>query len=177
MKRVVIVGSTGAGKSTLARLLATKLNVEQIELDALHWLPDWEARETESFRRLVDSATQGACWVIDGNYSVVRDIVWGRADTIIWLDYHLTVILWRLIPRTLNRILSRKNLWGSGNRETVGKAFFSGDSILVWALKTYRRRRRNYTYLMTQPEYDHVTFHRFRSPRATKRWLQLRGWT
>ena len=85
--RIVIIGSTGSGKSALAARLAAKLQISHTELDNLHWLQDWHERPDTEFRELVDVATPQSAWVIDSGYPVLRDLVWGRADVIIWLNY------------------------------------------------------------------------------------------
>lgn len=110
-------------------------------------------------------------WVIEGGYSFVRDLIWRRADAVIWLDYSLPVILSRLTRRTAGRILSRQELW-NGNRETLGQAL-SRDSILLWVLKTYRHRRRQIPAHLARPEYSGLQVLHFKSPRQTKRWIEI----
>ena len=117
MQRLVVVGTSGSGKTTLARRLAAALAVPHIELDALHWEANWQEAPVEVFRERTRAAVAAAAWAADGNYSVVRDIVWSRADTLVWLDYALPVILWRLLIRTARRVAWREELW-NGNRET-----------------------------------------------------------
>lgn len=169
-QRINVVGVTGSGKTTLARQLATCLNVPHIELDALHWEPDWKEAPVPLFRARVAAVLSGPAWAVDGNYSKARDIVWQRADTVIWLDYSLPVILIRLVKRTLSRVITQQELW-NGNRENWRTAVFSRDSILLWAIKTYPRRKHEYPQLFEQPEYAHLTVIRLRSPRAATRWL------
>jgi adenylate kinase family enzyme len=169
-QRIVVIGTTGSGKTTLATQLARRLGASHIELDALHWEPDWAAAPLDVFRARVTQALSLDSWVADGNYSKVRDIVWGRADSIVWLDYSLPVILGRLTRRTVHRIITREELW-NGNRENLRGAFFSRDSIFLWALKTYRKQRRIYPPLFAQPEYHHLTIIRLPSPHVTNRWL------
>jgi adenylate kinase family enzyme len=170
-RRVVVVGSTGAGKTTFARALAAALGVLHIELDALHWGPDWTPVPAEMFRAQVIAATDGLGWVVDGNYSVVRDVLWPRADTLVWLDYAPWVIARRLLRRTARRVLRREELW-NGNRESLWKQFFSRDSLFLWAMRTYHRRRREYTALLRRPEYAHLRVVRLRTPGAAEQWLR-----
>jgi adenylate kinase family enzyme len=99
MKRIVVIGSTGAGKTTLASSLAALLQIPHIELDALHWQPGWVANSKEDFIRQAELATRAAAWVVDGNYSKAQHVIWPRADTLIWLDYPLLLILRRLLAR------------------------------------------------------------------------------
>lgn len=171
LRRVSVIGVSGSGKTTFARELATKLGHPHFEMDALFHEDGWQQPPREVFRARIDDATAGDCWVIDGNYSSARDIVWGRADTIIWLDYPLTLIMWRLWWRTLRRIFSREKLWGKEIQETWRTQFLSRDSLFLWALQTYQRRRREYPQRLAQPEYAHLHVERFRSPRSAQRWL------
>lgn len=169
-RRIVVIGSTGSGKTTLAATLATRLGCPHIELDALHWGADWTEAPTDLFRDRVRHAVRGDTWVVDGNYSQARDLVWSRADTIVWLDYSLALILLRLTRRTWARLVKHTELW-AGNRERWSSVF-SRDSLLVWAVTTYRRRRHEYAaLLLSQPRLKNVTVVHLRSPRATARWL------
>ena len=117
LRRVVVVGATGAGKSTLAGRLAQGLDVPFVELDALFWGPQWTPAVPDDFRARVDATSAGPAWVIAGNYGAVRDLRWPRADTIVWLDYPLPLVLARLTARTLRRGITREILW-NGNRES-----------------------------------------------------------
>jgi energy-coupling factor transporter ATP-binding protein EcfA2 len=117
MKRIVVVGSTGSGKSTLAQQLAERMNAPHIELDALHWEPNWTPAAPEVFMQRVNDAIAGESWTCSGNYSGVRDRIWQRADTVIWLNYSFPVVASRLLRRTLRRVVSQEELW-NGNRES-----------------------------------------------------------
>jgi adenylate kinase family enzyme len=169
-KRIVIIGTSGSGKTTLARQLAAKLGFSHIETDALNWGPNWTQASGEQLQERVAAALSGDKWVIDGNYSRVNQFVWSRATTVIWLDYSLPVIMTRLIRRTARRVILREELW-SGNRESVKTTLFTKDSILWWALTTYKRRRRDYPRLLALPEHAHLEVIHFQSPRAANRWL------
>ncbi len=173
-QRYAVIGTSGSGKTTLARQIATALGIPHVELDALNWGPDWTAAPLDVFRARVAEALAGPAWAVDGNYSRVRDLVWGRAETLVWLDYSLPLILARVVWRTLRRSLAREELWG-GNRESLRMAFFSRDSIILWTLQTCKRRRREYPLLVAQPEYAHLELVRLRSPRAARLWLAELG--
>lgn len=173
-RRAVVIGTAGSGKTDLASQLAQRLGVAHVELDALHWGPNWSLPTAEGFRERVATALAGDAWVADGNYSAVRDIVWRRAELVVWLDYRLPLILVRLVCRTLGRVISREELWG-GNRETLRGAIFSRDSLLWWVVGQYRRRRREYPLLFQQPEHAHLQVVRVRSPREAEEWLEGAG--
>lgn len=144
MRRVVVIGTTGSGKSRLAERLAERTGLRVIELDSLYWGRDWQGAPVELFRHRVERETRDDGWIVVGNYSQVRDLVWRPADTLVWLDLPLVVVMWRLVRRTVHRVTTREELWGAGNRETWRNAFFSRQSILLWALKTHRRNRERF---------------------------------
>lgn len=169
-QRVAVVGTTGSGKTTLARQISTIRGIPHIELDALHWGPDWTPTPIGLFRDRTAQALSEEFWVVDGNYSKVRDIVWGRADAVVWMDFSLPVIMGRLIWRTFSRIFTREELW-SGNRERLWDQLFTSDSLFLYAFRTYRRRRREYAQLLGQPEHAHLTTVHLPSPHAARQWL------
>jgi adenylate kinase family enzyme len=175
MQRVVVIGATGSGKTTLALHLASLLNAPAVDLDTLYWQPNWQGAPPDVFRARVDEVTRGERWVISGNYSSARDLVWSRADTLVWLDYGLPLIFWRLLRRTIQRIRTQEDLWGTGNRETWRKQFFSRESLFLWVLQSRPRHRREYPQLFQQPEYRHLRVFRLHSPRETDQWIEQIG--
>jgi len=152
---VVVIGTSCSGKTTLAGQVAGILGVPHIELDAIHWLPDWQERPTEEFRELTALAVAADHWVVDGNYGPVRDIVWTRATSIIWLNYSFPLVIWRALSRTIRRSVGGQILY-SGNKESLRMAFLSRESIIWWAITTYHRRRREYPVLFQDQEFRHL---------------------
>ena len=169
MERIIIVGTSGSGKTTLAQQLAAQLNYPHIELDSLHWGPNWT--EAPDFLEQVDRETQRPFWVIDGNYSKSSHIFWPRADTIIWLDYPVWVNYWRMARRTMQRVFGREVLWND-NRESFREQFLSKESLFVYIYQTYRQRRQKYHKLMHSEQHPQLSWIHHRSPRETKRWLK-----
>jgi adenylate kinase family enzyme len=168
--RIVIVGTSGSGKTTLARAVATVLGLRHTELDALHWEPNWTGATRDVFRARATEATAGDRWVIDGNYTVVRDITWARADTLVWLDYPMSLVMRRVLWRTLVRGWTGVELW-NGNRERLLKNFVSRDSIVLWAWTTWRKNRHRYAKLFRSPEYAGKHRVRLRSPAEADAWV------
>jgi adenylate kinase family enzyme len=99
-RRICVVGTTGSGKSMLARELARRMKLPLVELDSLYWEQNWTHCDDEEMRRRAAEATQGDSWVVDGNYGSIRDLTWIRAEAVVWLDYPLRIILWQLWKRT-----------------------------------------------------------------------------
>ena len=163
-RRISVVGTIGSGKTTFARKTSQLLSAPNIELDALHWEPNWVEAPNYLFREHVKQSLQVDSWVVDGNYHQVRDIVWKRADTVVWLDFLFRTIIARLASRTLRRIRTHEQLW-NGNREHV-RGLFTRDSVFLLAIRTYRRRRKQYHILLSKPENSHLTVVRLRSPRG-----------
>lgn len=167
-RRINVVGTSSVGKTTLAAALAELLHVPHVELDALHWEPNWTEAPTAVLRERVRDAIGGDEWVVDGNYALVRDLVWAHVEAVVWLDLALPTVLWRYLRRTTRRVAGRQVLW-RGNRERLSTHLFSRDSLLWWILTTYRSRRREYPPLLAaRPD---LVVIRLRSARAADRWL------
>ena len=146
------------------------MSIPHVELDALHWEPNWVEASLEVFRQRVSEAVDESRWVVDGNYSKVRDLVWGRADTVVWLDYSFTLVFWRVVIRTIRRILTKEELW-NGNRERLS-SLIGGDSMPYWVIKTYSKQKREFPKLFSQPEYSHKKFISHGTPKETDAWLE-----
>jgi hypothetical protein len=108
--------------------------------------PGWKAVPEGTFRGAILKALDASQWITDGNYHSVRDLVWDRADCVVWLNYRLPLILTRLVRRTATRIVSGQRCC-NGNRETL-RLLLSRESIILWALKTHGRRSREYPPLL-----------------------------
>lgn len=143
MQRVVVFGTTGSGKSWLAERLADRTGLRVVELDSLYWGRDWQPAPIELFRHRVERELSEPGWIVVGNYGQVRDLTWRDADTLVWLDLPLPLVMWRLGQRTARRLATREDLWGTGNRESLTRTF-SRQSILLWALRTHRRNRERF---------------------------------
>ena len=166
LKRVVVVGTSGSGKTTFDRSLASKMRAPHVEFDAYRHGPNWAETPNDIFRRNLSEALSGPVWVADGNYSIVRDVVWSRATAIVWLDYPFPLTFWRLLWRTIGRAVRRTELW-NGNRENLWGHLFTRDSLLLWAIQTHWPRRRRYRQVLELPEYRHLTvFHVHRPKEA-----------
>ena len=163
LERVVVVGTSGSGKTTFARALASRIGAPHIEFDAYRHGPNWAETPNDIFRQKLLEALSGPAWVADGNYSVAQDLVWPRATAIVWLDYPFPLTFWRLFWRTIGRAVRRTELW-NGNRESLWEHFFTRDSLLLWAIQTHWSRRGRYQETLQLPEYSHITVFHVRRP-------------
>ena len=168
LTRVVVVGTSCSGKTTFARRLASILGTQHFELDSLYWGPEWTPRL--DFRQEVLAAAQQPRWVIDGNYSAVRDIIWRRCTAIVWLDYSFARVFSRALRRTARRIITRARLH-SGNRETLRNALCDPEGIPWWVVRTHRKRRREFPELFRRPDYGHATVIQLHTPAAAEVFL------
>ena len=158
---MAIVGTSCAGKSTVARELSRRLGAPHVELDELFWGPNWTARSAEEFAASVERATAGPTWIVDGNYSTVRPLVLERATAVIWLNYPLSTLLPRAMKRTFWRLVTRKRLF-NGNREPV-LGFLHSYWIPWWVLRTCGEQQREYAELLASPECGHLRVIEIRS--------------
>ncbi|MBV9384571.1 MAG: hypothetical protein JOY82_26315 [Streptosporangiaceae bacterium] len=172
VRRVSVVGTSGSGKSTLGRELAGILGVPFLELDSVYHQPGWTELPAEEFMRRAGAAAAGDGWVIDGNYSTVRPVVWARADTVVWLDLPKRIVMRRIVWRTLRRVACRRELW-NGNRERWRNLFTWDpmDSVISWAWHQHDAYRERYATAQADPANVHLNFVRLRSPAEVRRFL------
>lgn len=169
--RIHLIGTAGSGKTTLARQLTQRLGLPHIELDAHYWQPQWRHRTNADFHRQYAAQIVADAWVVDGEYPEVNRHIWAKAELVIWLDYALPLVLGRVLRRGLVAALTKRNLWESGNYETLPQ-LFGKQSLAHRARRTHRRRQQLYTKALDDPRFSHVRFLRFISPKATKQWLR-----
>ena len=171
MQRIVVVGSSCSGKTTFTRALSAKLRRTHIELDTLYWQPNWTERPAGEFRALIEEAISTKAWIVDGNYSVARDLVWPNATTIIWLNYSFTRILYQGLKRTIHRVVTKEELF-AGNVETFRQSFLSTNSILLWVITTFHSRRARYRQLLHDELSQKAQVIEFKHPREAEAFLK-----
>ena|SRR3989344_1088699 len=171
MKKIIVIGTTGSGKSLVAKELAQKLSVPYIQMDHLFWEPNWRQSSDEDFMKRVTESVQQTNWVLDGNYGKTHHLTWSHADTIIWIDFPFWLTFYQNLKRGISRAITQEELWpGTGNRESIGR-LFSKESILVWLFKTYQSNRIRYQERMNDLNYSHLKFIRLRSRQEVRRFL------
>ena len=172
MQRVSVVGNSGSGKSTLGAALAARLGVRHVELDSIFHQPGWTELPRDEFRARVEALAAGDAWVIDGNYTSVRDLVWARADAVVWLDLPRPLVMRRIIGRTLRRAILRRELW-NGNREPWSNwlTLDPQRSIIMWSWTQHATYRVRYAEAMADPLWAHLSYFRLRSPAHVRAFL------
>jgi adenylate kinase family enzyme len=160
----------------LARELALVLGVPYLELDGVFHQPGWVPLPEDEFRRAVAAAAAGDGWVMDGNYSAVRPLVWARADTVVWLDLPRRTVMRQVVWRTVRRAVTRQELW-NGNREPLRNflTWVPEDSVISWAWHNHGKYRDRYAAAAADPGNAHLTFVRLASRRDINRFLGAAG--
>ena len=169
MERIVVLGTTGSGKSTFAKRVAKALGAKYVELDALHWHAGWRQAPPEEFRENLSLTLEQPAWVVDGNYLSARDLIWPRATLIVWLDYGFARVFARLFRRSIRRLLNRELLF-NGNRESARTLFLSRDSLFLWAIESHPQLSKQIPAALR--EYPHIHSQVFRHPSEAESFLR-----
>lgn len=173
-RRISVVGTSGSGKTTWAKRIADRLAVPFVELDAINHQPGWTPLDRNEFRRRIAELADTDAWVIDGNYrSVVGEVIWKRADTVVWLDPPRWVVMRQIVGRTLRRMATREELW-NGNREQFRTLLRREpeENIILWAWTRHHAYRELYEAAMTDPAFADLQFVRLRSHAEATAWLE-----
>jgi adenylate kinase family enzyme len=163
---VLVAGSSGAGKTTLAAAVSMALALPHVEIDALFHGPGWLPRP--SFVADVERLAAGEDWVTEWQYDAVRDLLASRADLLVWLDLPRTRMMRQLVRRTVVRRLRRQELW-NGNREAPLRTFLTDpEHVVRWSWATHASTGPRVEALRErQPDLPVV---RLRSRREVDRW-------
>jgi adenylate kinase family enzyme len=165
--RYLIYGVAGAGKTSLARGLASRTGIVWHDVDALVWQPGWVQVPVPEQRRVVERMCATDAWILDYAHRAWIDVPLARADVLVALDYPRWLSLWRVARRAVARAIDQQPICG-GNVETW-RQLLSRDSIVVWHFKTFgRTRTRIRAWADTSPGPEVV---RLTSPRQTRHWL------
>ena len=137
MPRYLIIGCSGSGKSTLARQLSVMCNNPYINTDKLYWRSDWSVVPEQEVVKAIDLKAQD--YVLDGNFDRHRAEVWRKADVIVWLDYNLLIILYRVFSRNMRWWLNRYSPWTG-----TPMSFYRALAGVRHSFRSYRKKRKSY---------------------------------
>jgi adenylate kinase family enzyme len=171
MRRVLVLGTSGAGKTTLADQVADVLALPRVELDALYHGPGWQPRAT--FAAEVGQIAAGPAWVLEWQYTgVLGDLLPSRADTVLWLDHSRWLVMRQIIERTVRRRLRRQVLWNGNVEPPLRTILTDPEHVVRFAWRRHDRHARDrLDALLAGPYGARVTVIRLAGRREVVGWL------
>lgn len=170
--RIVVVGASGSGKTTMARALSHALGLPHIELDAINWQPGWRdisVQDPDEFFRRVAQAAAGEAWVMDGNYTKAREAHWSRATAFVWMDPPRSVVMRQVIWRSFSRAVTKRELWpGTGNKELF-RRWLDREHPIRWAWDTWTTVRTRYAAMFESGAFEGRPAYRVANAREARR--------
>jgi adenylate kinase family enzyme len=162
----MIAGVSGAGKTTMAKRIESRLGLPRHELDALYHGPGWTKRP--EFEAEVGAFTAGRCWVTEEQYhALLGDLIWGRADTVVWLDLPRRTVMWRVVRRSFIYASTRRELW-NGNREAF-RDWLDPEHPIRGAWSQHGGKQQKVAGRIAA--HQHLDVVRLTSARAARRWV------
>lgn len=165
----MIRGTSGSGKTTMARRISRATGVAHLELDGVFHQPGWQPLPEDAFAAEVAAVAARDAWVVCGNYRQVADVLLARADTIVLFDLPRRLVMSRILRRTLRRVARREELW-NGNRERW-RNLFSTDpevSVVAWAWRTHAARHEWTAEFLARPPREDLRIVRVASTAAER---------
>jgi hypothetical protein len=163
LKRVVVVGCCGAGKTTFSRELARRLHVPYVERDGLGELG------SETYRAAAAAVVEAEAWVFDGPPYYVEPLVYSAAQVVAWLDYTKPLVVGRAVRRSLGRTFGLpkpgEKAWGRLRQWIAPGGPY-------WAWTVYARRQREFAALADRSDLARATVLRFGRPQQAHAWLE-----
>jgi adenylate kinase family enzyme len=167
MKRILIIGSGGAGKSTLARRLGEILNIEVFHLDTLYWQPNWVEPPKDEWQNTVEELLERDSWIMDGNFGGTLETRLQACDTAIFLDFPPTVCLYRILKRRLKYRNTNRPDMSIGCNEKVDLKFLGW----IW---NYRKNKKPKVENLLENCADEVSIIRLKSNKEVNEFLNKR---
>ncbi len=165
MQRILVIGTSGSGKSTVALAIAKRLSLTYTPTDPFYWEPGWKPASSAKVDARLRAVLAEPAWVLDGNFDDRRDWVWARAEGIVWLDLPWLLTVYRVVTRNVRWALSRQPVW-SGNTMSWSRAW----SGVTHAARSHGLKRRLYPGWLA--EVKGATVWRLGSSREIRAWLK-----
>ncbi|CCH33933.1 AAA family ATPase [Actinosynnema sp. NPDC047251] len=167
-RRVLVAGTSGAGKTTMARCVADVLGLSYVEMDSLFHGPQWTRRA--EFEADVRELVKGPSWATEWQYTAVRPLLLEHADTLVWLDHPKHTVLRRVAVRTLVRRVRRQELWNGNTEPPLHTVFTDREHLLRWAWKSHGHTRDRITAVLAGEHASRLAVVRLRGQRAVDQW-------
>lgn len=167
--RILVIGTAGSGKSTLANNIAQNLHLKKIELDEINWRPNWDNRQIsdlDGFKSDVEDAISHNDWVATGGYMSVREMLWARANIIIWLDLPFFTVFWRVVSRSLIRALGGKETF-AGCKENLSD-ILAWDKPIRWSIQSFNERRQSFEKMANSETYKELLIYRCKNTKMVR---------
>ena len=164
MKRVLIIGCGGAGKSTLARLLGQRTGLPVVHLDQLFWKPGWVERTPEEFDPMIRRELSKETWIMDGNFNRTLPERLKYCDTVIYLDFGRLACLWGVFKRVITTYGTVRPDMGQGCPERFDLDFMKW----VWNFK--KSKGQQYDDLLAKATHARVI--KMKNRREVRRFLE-----
>lgn len=172
VQRVLVAGSSGAGKTTMAAALAARLGLPHTELDSLYHGPGWVPRP--EFEADVEAMLASGRWVTEYQYRPVKDRLLAQADAVVWLDHPFPLVVARLLGRSVVRAVTGRAYW-NGNRETFAMWLRGSHPLRIVLSREFWAKRRRTEAECAQAAARGAVVVRLRGARAASRWLAAQG--
>ena len=167
-RKVIVAGAPGAGKTSFARAFANLTGAAYTELDALYHGPNWTKRPT--FEADLDAFTSQADWITEWQYEEAQPLLAARADTLIWLDFPLPVVLARVTRRTVGRWVRKEELWAGNREQPLWRIFTDPSNMIRWSFASRHAVRDALPEVLAKN--PHLAVRRLSSPRQARRFLR-----
>ncbi|MEZ5426280.1 MAG: hypothetical protein R2747_08450 [Pyrinomonadaceae bacterium] len=168
MKKILVIGSGGAGKSTFSRRLSEATGLELIHLDKIYWLPDWTEPERADWLKLLEGELEKDAWIMDGNYGSTLEMRLKKSDAAVFLDFPRSLCVWRVFKRTLIYGGRNRPDMGSGCREKIDLEF------IRWIWNFPKKDKLRVENLLNKFA-EKVKIIRLRSSREAEEFLKVMG--
>ena len=177
-QRILVIGNSCSGKSTLGGFLASTLEVPFIELDALNWEENWVSLTEKNPDKLISrfkKATSGDSWIVAGSYTEFsKKTFWDKLETIIWLDLPLYQLVWRMLLRSWNRWRTKELLWGKNYENFWSQMmFWRSDSLFSWIVNQHQPKRKEMLQNQISFQWRHIRFLRLCSSTEIYRFKKI----